>query len=366
MTNVKAVLACVSLGVLCPSQIVSQSPRLIPDATCSKVCAIAVRRVLQLGVDDDTAVVTSPLQIVQDSRGNLIVAWDLGGNPGPPSVFDATGHLIARVGRRGAGPGEMTRTHALTIGPRDSVRVYDPTRLIDFGPDWKHVRTTSRDPGFMLQGNVVPFLDGSFVATGMEPVYRGEPRPIHFQSAKGGSRSLEGKLLTPPEAGRSRALAATFTRGQTGHFWIAQFERNQGRGYDLYLADTTGRIQTAARRRPAWWRSGTTGTTRSHVAVSRVLATREIRPGILATLIAQPLANWRDIPFNKQTFAGVWNLYEGILEVVDVGRGVVVGRARFPGYPRALLTDERFAVYRELDDGRPLVEVFHFSVPRPN
>ncbi len=98
--------------------------------------------------------------------------------------------------------------------------------------------------------------------------------------------------------------------------------------------------------------------------VSEVKAVREVKPGIVAVLIAQPLSNWRNIPFDTQTFRGSWNLYKGIMEIVDVRRGVLLGRASFAGYPRAILSDDRLAVYRELEDGRPIIEIYQFSLPR--
>jgi hypothetical protein len=291
----------------------------------------------------------------------MFVTWRTRGSREPPSIFSKTGKFLGKIARRGAGPGEMTLPRWVSVGEGDTVRIYDIPRVVTFDSSWQHVRTETEVRGFILQGSVVPLGNGTYVALGSEPLQPTQARPIHLQRTRVGSRVLK-EITTPGDAGRLRVLAPTFDGGRGGRFWFAQFSLIDFGGYDLYLADTLGLFHTAIRRRPSWWHRETTSQSPAPTGTSRVVSVRQIDNDLVAVLVAQPLPNWREIPIDSQSFAGVHSWYKTFLELVDVNAGTIKGQARVDGYPIALLRDRRLAVYRELEDGTPIVEIVGFAV----
>jgi hypothetical protein len=61
---------------------------------------------------------------------------------------------------------------------------------------------------------------------------------------------------------------------------------------------------------------------------------------------------------------GAANLYDTVLEIVDVRARRVIGIAQLEGYPRAILRNQRIALYKELEDGTPTVQIHSFRLPR--
>jgi hypothetical protein len=247
----------------------------------------------------------------------------------------------------------------VTVGKGDTVRIYDIPRIVTFDSSWHHVRTENEVRGFFLQREVVPFDNGAYVALGAEPLMPRQARPIHLQRSRDQSRALN-KIQTSEEAGRLRVLASTHDGGVGGRFWFAQFSLIDFAGYDLYLADTTGTIRHALRRRPAWWHREKISLAPAPTGTSRVVAIREISPNVVAVLVAHPIANWRAIPIDPKSFAGTHSWYNTVIELIDVRAGKLIGQVRAAGYPTALMRNRRFAIYRELPDGTPTIEVLSY------
>jgi hypothetical protein len=297
--------------------------------------------------------------MAEDRKGNLIVAWDPPGKVGPPSIYNGMGEFVGTVGRPGQGPGEIVHTLWVTAGDEDTVRLYDWSRVLTFSANFEHVSTSAHPRTFVMYGMVVRLPGGSFVALGGEALRAGQPRPIHLQRSDGSSR-LVSRFPSFNDAGQSRVLAPALDGGRFGRFWVAQFSLINGSGFDLYLADTAGVVTDALRHAPNWWHRERTSVSPLPTGTSRVVALREIQPGVVAVLVAQPKPNWADISIDTKTFAGIWNRYDTVLEIIDVREAAVIGRARVAGYPRALLRNQRLAVYRELEDGVPVIEVLKF------
>jgi hypothetical protein len=193
-------------------------------------------------------------------------------------------------------------------------------------------------------------------------VKRGEARPIHIVSAGRAIRRTvrEAILPKPPESLR---LLTRARKGNTRAFWVAEFDANQGRGYDLLLIDDASRLYSAVRRLPASWNSAEIYGPVHNVPTSRVVDVREVADDVLAVLIAQPRVDWKRIP-EEQTNSGFWNRYESLIELIDVKRRVALGSARMPGFPTRILGDGRVATYLENNDATPHLDVWSFLIPQ--
>ena len=326
---------------------------------CLGSCALKLRRVATLGTDVDTAITSFPRVAASDARGRIFVINrrnSLG--DGPPVVFDSLGRFRGYLGRRGRGPGELGSPFWVDAGLADSVRVYETGRLVLFDLSLGHVRTEAREDVLREPQSMVVLADGATVTIGSEPLTEaGRPFPMHLSRNAGtGSATVPEFALAKP-SGPHRILASA-RPGSAGEFWIAQYAIHEGRGYDLVLADRRGRVRVAVQRRPREWASAATLHSRRPIATTRVMDLREVAPGVIAVLLAQPKPNWRAIPIDEKTFRGSWDWYTTRIEVVDVRAQRIIGTSEIPGVPRRILSDGRVALYVQDADDVPYIHVF--------
>jgi len=189
--------------------------------------------VLRVGEGADDPALFHEVVAVLEVRDGLLVLEN-----GPPSIrrLDASGRVVAQIGREGDGPGEFRRLSSASRFSRDSVFVFDgrTRRVTIYGPDLALART------FSLQGDPAPTLSraepgaGGIVAFGGTVIIPGGPV---------GFRRPEGSLLLfGPEGSFMRQLAAvpgreTYT-SETGGFVLRLLGRESvwaGGADGLYL-----------------------------------------------------------------------------------------------------------------------------------
>jgi hypothetical protein len=144
---------------------------------------------------------------------------------------------------------------------------------------------------------------------------------------------------------------------------MAEFDANEGRGYDLLLIDVAPRVYWSVRRLPEWWNSAAIYGPVRHVPTSRIQDIREISDGVVAVMIAQPRDDWKRIAVDAQTNAGFWNRYTTVIELIDVKRRLVIGDGQAAGFPVRILDDSRLATFVEGEDAVPHLDVWTISLP---
>jgi hypothetical protein len=341
-----------------------QDPRLteVPDLQPCLNCALPARRLFRIGEQVDAILPGRPRVVAQDRRGRIYVLnIRRGGVHDPPAVYDSLGKYLGPLGRRGQGPGETTRAYWIDAGFDDTVRVFEPNRIVTFSKDLTHIRTRTEQHPVPGIRHIVVWPNGSYYAIGYEGIMPGRrTAAIHRRSSDGTRWEVVPEVERRDLFGPSRVLRSSRTK-TSGLFWIAQFSASAGLGYDLLQVDTTLRVVSALRRRPRWWQSSAPSQNPILDASSRVADLRDLGNGVVAVLIAQPRDDWRTVPVDRRYYTGWWNQYTTLVEVVDTRKLILLGVARFPGYPMRILSDTRIASYVEEDDV-PLLDVWRIRL----
>jgi len=339
----------------------------VPDNSCPSPCTLRIAQRVQLDFGNDDYLLGLPRVVRGDRTGRVLVIQTKEAlNQGPPLVFGPTGRLVGKLGGRGRGPGESEYPEWLAADFDDSLRIFESGRMVVFDEQLRHAHTTVLARSIERPMEVVSLSANEFVGLGTGGITPGTTRPLEVLRLRQGPwqpfpliRSEEGS--TGMRAlGRARDLS-------TERVWIAQYSLSEGRGYDLYLADRRSGRVAAFRRRPSWWRTLTLGpaiTSAGPPLVSRVAHVREIRPGVVAVLIAQPSDDTRRMRANPRTGAGGgwWNGFESLIEIIDTRTGRKLGELRVPGMPRGFVADDRVVSYYEEDD-EPQLWMATFVVP---
>ncbi len=112
----------------------STSPvsRVIDDNAECPQCRIEFREVALLGdsLDDSSPrpdAAGRECMVGRLSTGEYVVSGIVGG--GQINVYDAAGHRVRTIGRKGAGPGELGNSVRLMVGPGDTLIVLDESNL---------------------------------------------------------------------------------------------------------------------------------------------------------------------------------------------------------------------------------------------
>lgn len=355
--------SAVSVALMLLTSVVPQDTRVteVREKQCAN-CAIPAQRLFRIGERPDAILPGRPRVLAQDRRGRIyVITFRGGGFNAIPEVFDSLGTYRGPLGRRGQGPGETTQPYWIDAGFDDTVRVFEPNRVILFNEDLTHIKTRTEQlpvPGIR---HVVVWPNGSYFGIGYEGLIPGRHfEAIHRRSVDGTRWDIVPENERVDLLGPSRIPRPARTKS-SGRFWIAQYATTGGHGYDVLQADSTLRVFVALRRRPDWWYSSAPTDNRIFVASSRVVDVRDLGGSRIAVLIAQPRPDWKNVRVDRQRVTGWWNFYDTLVEVLDWRDNVVVGSARLRGYPQRILSDTRVATYVEEDDV-PLVDVWRVQL----
>ncbi len=209
MTILRAALVALALT---PPSVRAQETSIIRPAESQ--ARLVLEEVLSIGsMSGEHDAFGNVTGVALDNRGRIVVADDLGHHL---KVFEPSGAYLATVGRRGEGPGEFSAPWTITVGPADSVFVYDFRRsLISvFSPEYDWVRDIRVSPAWLVN-SMIPLPDGSVVVAAFErgarfPVKTLRPdgtvmgrggMPIDAPNLYGFEDSLLGGYLTQSDAG---------------------------------------------------------------------------------------------------------------------------------------------------------------------
>lgn len=333
------------------------------QATCTE-CRIEleVRHTLGEGPDRTSVLERRPSFAARDSRGRIVVTQV------PPEglayLFDVDGRFLRRIGRVGSGPGEFRDA---TTPQFDS---YDMLHLFDL----QTVRRTVLTPG-MAYSRSTPMVSrtvsnlsiggGRFVAAGAGP----GAGPFHVSNASGRwERSFGGDAQNP--SAQYEAANRRLGPADSGRFWAAPLYR----AYELELWRADGVRERSFTRTAAWFppdvppSSGATGVR----PTPTVAGLRQLANGDLMVLIHVARADWQRalgkaeiVPRVGTTYPhrSHHELYESIIEVIDVARARVRYRTRLATFIPFLLGDREVGVLDEDEDGAPRLRVGFLRLP---
>jgi hypothetical protein len=282
-------------------------------------------------------------------------------------VFDSTGRLVARVGKVGVGPGEITPVRWVVAGRDDTVRVFANTRINIFaGRDFRYVRSTierSQETGsqyvVLLPGGRTARLSGRLPASG-------DLNPIYLRDRTG---TLIRQLSPTTSPSRPTRLLASAEATSVGSLWVAEGSILRSDGYSVLLVDTLGAARRIYRLTPTWWESVQSFGPMRMIAsgadtLSRPLpwlrSLREDSRGRLHVLTRIAKRDWQNVRLDEENQEGN---YTSLLEIIDPRAGRLVASVRVVGAPVAVVGDDRFVTYREDRDGYPHIDVWRVRIP---
>lgn len=276
-----------------------------------------------------------PSSVTVDRRGRVVIA-DMWGSTPQVLVF-AAGRFHRRIGRPGDGPGEFRMPRVL-LSAADSVAVLDPAlrRASWFGAEGQVVRTRPFPPS----RNALLLPTGSVI---VEPAVRdplsrdpallrvlgtGATAPIPDSGARAGCRSMSACV-----ARDGRALAL----GAAGNWWSVRTHHE----YRVEERSQAGAIVRTLLPSSAWFAPYDTveQLQRGRAPQSQIVGAWSDANGYLWIVGRTADAAWRRAEWEpvrggegppRPIPVDVAQLYDGIVEVLDVRTGTVVAQRREP------------------------------------
>jgi hypothetical protein len=184
------------------------------------------------------------MDVKMGPTGRIYVADDLNWSV---SVFDRSGRLVRRLGRRGRGPGEFERPWHLAVDRSDSLFVWDGAlgRISVFGPDFRFARSFAAPGRWTVSGFGVradgTLLVGAFAA--------GSAGSVHVLARDGRVlRSFGPRADTTgiPAGFASSLLGGSVDESEEG---IVYSRRSP---YELVFHDREGRRRRSCRGDARW------------------------------------------------------------------------------------------------------------------
>ena len=232
------------LGSLCsPADVRAQQDGVVrPQRPAARLVLTEVLRLgSESGADDAFARV---MDVEVGLSGRIYVADDLNWRI---SVFDGSGRLLRRLGRRGQGPGEFESPWSLAVDRLDSLFVWDGAlaRISVFGPDFRFARSFAAPGRWTVSGfSVRP--DGTLLVGGFAP---GAAGSIHVLSRQGRLLRSFGPSMDAggiPAGFVSSLLGGSADESEEG---IVYSRRSP---YELIFFDRAGQRRRSCRGDPRW------------------------------------------------------------------------------------------------------------------
>lgn len=330
--------------------------------SCPSCRIVASRGPLLGDSDGDGMLVRSPSRAFRDSQGRVYVAL----TPGPdlPYLFDAKGHFVKRIGRRGHGPGEFNHVTSLQGGAADSVVVFDISQLR---------RTVLAPGGTVARSTPMPLSSvlSLQMPNGLQlvesPIGSADQIGHPFHVVDGAGRYLRSFGEAREQsviAGTTAALRLALSNDNK--FWAHPSTR-----YELQQWSMTGAHLRSITRPSSLFNYDKTSNAGSGDRPSPLLQTiQEGTDGLLWVIIRVPSTNWKQWLGKPTVVRGktlyrnlrIDKLYDSIIEVVDPARNVVIQSQRFAGYFQFFVSDRLAGVYQEDDDGIPRLQLMNLTL----
>jgi hypothetical protein len=370
------------------------------DRVSCATCTIRTQTILTLGARDSAgALPGQPLSATVDSQGRI---WLVVPNRAP-LLFARDGSFLREVGRLGDGPGEFQYpSRVMAVG--DSVVVFSArggTNVV--GPNLQHARTIARLSVSQLGGVAVIEWPKLVLIAGLDPRARDSVWPLHFVDMSGvapqavrsfgdgGGGPLPSintdRLIQGYPAPDQLFARAVTSSGADGTFGVTKFTQ-----YLVTKWDRNGNAEWQMRRESSWiprketWRLGGTANTTPPDARIQAIWYDSRRYLWVVAHVAQP--NWQQARREFQKLnpppppppagsGGAFisrpasqvmperDLYQTMIEVLDVQARVLLTRTFLPGYVISILPDGRLVGYREAPDGTPHVDIMSATLQRP-
>ncbi len=354
-------------GLLCLSPVMAESQESgstteLAGPVCSD-CEIVSVPLVRLGDAQGPGMLESDYNIVRiDRHGRYFVR---GGSAPYFWVFDGSGRIAHRIGRRGEGPGEFSRVNGIAFGEADSVFVVDRIlqRVTVYTSDLELARTFRL--AFRPEGPEL-FVGTSLLANyGIHTADRAG-LPFHVLDRDGNIRRSFGSVAGGVYRADMQDIIdqRRLARSDTASFWAARINQ-----YLIERWSTNGRLDETLHRQPPWFEVWWETRSNADMPPLTMINALEQVGDTLWVLAKVPGERWRSAVEPRGRLYRVTNREEyrnTVLEAVDLRRRVVVSYRRMPQLFDDLLAGG-LAVRNDTDGiGNPVVWVHRLEIHRPS
>jgi hypothetical protein len=340
-------------------------------AACSS-CVIHVDTLLQIRDPDGRGGLSTPSGIARTRDGNwLVTSFE---NPGQISVFSPTGRALRTVGRSGEGPGEYRSATLVTVGPADSVWVFDSqlmrVSVLDASLNYSRSYRVVTRP--VLDLTVFPdsrLLVSAEYRTGERAGF-----PLHVVEPDG---RVTISLGTETPAYRSEEDTylnrRSFWPADRSAVWTADIVR-----YRLQQWSLEGRKLKEINRNVDWFRPHTTYPYPSDISSQPpppgLVSVHQDSSGLLWTLIRVPDPRWRSAVGPRRNSAGRNSIgvlqrsryWDTVVEAIDPLTGTLVASYRLDAVLNRFVANRMAFQYEEDEVGEPRIVIWRFQVIESN
>jgi hypothetical protein len=347
----------------------SQDPVVIPESAVCAECSVRLERVVSLRDPDGRAFLSDPQVVVRTRTGEYLVVSGVAQYGF--SVFSPTGRFVRRVGRAGRGPGEYVSILRISVGPADSLFVWDPgaIRMTVLTPEFER----AREIAFETPAGRVSRVGSHYVGAGTSRTAEGEARPLLVFDAGGSLVRSFGGDGGPYDRSNPELHRRTLSAGDDGSVWAARHAE-----YLFERWDTLGNLVAAFRREALWFPPRKRGDPGSREADGPpqpgLIAVRTVPMDRAWTLSWVADEEWGDalstVVIQGRARSGVRREdrsrhRDTVFELLDLANRRVIGRLRVDELFESFAAPDEVYRYEESAGGEPVVQIYRL-VPGSN
>jgi hypothetical protein len=320
-----------------------------------------------LGSDTEPGGVGRTYVLSHDSRGRFYTSHAY--TRSQIQVHDSTGQFLRYIGRPGEGPGEYRRVMAITVGDDDTLFVLDPrlNRLTTLSPvTYDVVTTKTLAPGNVIAGSVIRLQHDQLVVNSMFQTRESIGYPLHAFDGSGKfqrSFGADNPIFDPRTIPR-RAI----TPASDSTVWSALTNR-----YALELwSPADGMKHLEVVRDAEWFPPYDTRPplSRDNPPHPEVIDVAMDHRGWLWTIIRVADRRWRRglEPGPEGGFVAEReeDVYDTIIEIIDLARRRIVASGRFPQALRPFVEPEHdYAFSYRTENDIPRIDVWRVRLSIP-
>ncbi len=336
----------------------------ISEVAACPSCRVVAERMATLGGPTVPTRIAWPPAGTRDHRGTYYLpSW----NGEAVLQFDANGHFIGTIGRRGDGPGEYRGAHIVLTGRADSILVLDQVtrRITVLDPRGTFARA--------LPNHVISFAatltgSGSLVISG--PIHTRDRAgyPLHRIADDGSGQVLsfgpDMAVLDPAHPSFSRRILGSRGNG----LWAARQDR-----YDIEQWTENGDLLRVLVRHAPWFpvrNSEVTGPLLESRPDPWLTGLWADDAGLLWVALIVPVPSYRDIQRNlkhelKGRYPGLTELlrlYRTRIDVIDPRTGELITHGFIPDPVHWVAAPGLVLAYRTDPDEGDLVDVWKVAI----
>ena len=327
--------------------------------TCME-CTLTFRRLVTIGGTEDPGHVGMPASVDRNSRGEWLITHQFERGV---AVYDSTGQYLRTIGRNGEGPGEFRNAGKMHLLQGDTIAVFDVILGRINVYDGTEVSVATWPLPIRAIRELAFLRDGRYVINGDLRTREAAGFPLHLATRSGSVVRSFGAEDPVVRRDMPRLHQRTMGLAKNGMVWVGHKTR-----YRIEQYDTAGNKTRTLDRDVPWFPAHGGLTAISEAAPPAPLFRRlcELGDGLLLAAISIADSNWKASIRETARIQGRSvlgadspnDLYDSMLEVIDVKKGQVLVSRRIPERVHDITDDGLIVNYYLTAAGVPYIEVW--------